>query len=633
MNVRIFAIVLLFAASAVAGPVTRPTTEPVASAHKAPATAPSAQSAKFPTPTELMAKIKAQRKAQDALIKVAFFDLDRPISERPSDFSLFMNADTTSLRSIVDRIHMARDDAAIRAVLVTISPDAQMGLAQAQEIRDALRGVRDAGKKVFVYADAYDTVSYTLASEATNICMMEGGEIEIPGVGFETMFYKGIFDKLGVDPEYIQIGEYKGAEEPYTRTGPSDQLRGQLNKLANGFYDEIVSGISMGRGLSQQQVQQMIDETHLNGIAAKQRGFVDHLVDEDSLRPLITSELGGKINLIDDYGEPPRDDIDFSNPFALFAAMAKRPAPNGRPALALVYADGVIVDGEGGQSLFSSENEVGSESMRRALRAAGRDSTVKAVVLRINSPGGSALASEVMWQAVRSVAKTKPVIVSVGGMAASGGYYLACSGDTIFADPAAIVGSIGVVGGKFVTKDLFAKIGLGTEIFKEGRNAGLYSSTEPWDDRQKRLVRTWMQETYDLFTKRVMQCRKDKIADIDKVARGRIFTAEQAKEKGMIDQIGGIEDAIDFAANKVKLTPGQYDVRIYPEPRTLADFLTGGDPEAKSPLSPSIEISPDSILRAMSPEVSALVGQQLEMVKLLQHRPYMLMSPYIMTTN
>jgi protease-4 len=303
--------------------------------------------------------------------------------------------------------------------------------------------------------------------------------------------------------------------------------------------------------------------------------------------------------------------------------------------VALVYADGVIVDGEGGQSMFSSENEVGSEAMRRAFRAAGKDPNVKVIVLRINSPGGSALASEVMWQAVRNVAKTKPVIVSVGGMAASGGYYLACSGDTIIADPAAIIGSIGVVGGKFVTKDLFAKIGLGTETFKEGRNAGLYSSTEPWDDRQKRLVRTWMQETYDLFTQRVMQCRKDKIADIDKVARGRIFTAEQAKEKGMIDQIGGIDQSIAFAADKVHLKHGDYDVHVYPEPRTLADFFNGNsdDPQTKLRLDPKVEISPDSILQAISPEAGQLVAEQLEMVQLLQHRPYMLMSPYIMTTR
>src|SRR5206468_12145243 len=167
--------------------------------------------------------------------------------------------------------------------------------------------------------------------------------------------------------------------------------------------------------------------------------------------------------------------------------MSKRPAPSNKPAVALIYADGVIVDGDGGTSLLGGEENVGSEEMRKAFRMADRDKNVKAIVLRINSPGGSALASEVMWQAARRLAKDKPLVISVGGMAASGGYYLASSGDYIFADPAAIVGSIGVVGGKFVAKDLFEKVGLGTEEFTKGRNAGLYSMDKAWDDRQRRM--------------------------------------------------------------------------------------------------------------------------------------------------
>ena len=314
--------------------------------------------------------------------------------------------------------------------------------------------------------------------------------------------------------------------------------------------------------------------------------------------------------------------------------MSKKEAPSNKPAIAIVYADGVIVDGEGQQSLLSDSSEVGSDAMRRAMRLAARDDTVKAVVLRINSPGGSALASEAMWQAVRHLAAKKPVVVSVGGMAASGGYYLACSGDTIFADPSAIVGSIGVVGGKLVMKDLFDKIGLGTETFKVGRNAGLYSMTEPWDDRQRRLVRNWMQETYDLFTRRVMETRKDKIADIDKVARGRIFLARDAKALGMVDEIGGLEQAIDYTADKVHLKRGDYEVRSLPAPRTIADFLgLGDDPEAKTPVTPKISVAPDSILQALSPETDQLISQQLEMIRLLQRRPYMLMGDAVCDDN
>ncbi|HTL29434.1 MAG TPA: signal peptide peptidase SppA, partial [Tepidisphaeraceae bacterium] len=267
---------------------------------------------------------------------------------------------------------------------------------------------------------------------------------------------------------------------------------------------------------------------------------------------------------------------------------------------------------------------------RQALRRAARDENVKAIVLRIDSPGGSALASEVMWQAARRVAEKKPVIVSVGHMAASGGYYLASAGDYIFADPSAIVGSIGVVGGKFVIKDLFDKLGLATETFQKGRNADLFSSNQPFNERQRRLITNWMRGTYDQFTERVMTTRKDKIKDIDKVARGRIFLAQQAKDLGMVDEIGGTESAIAYAAKKAKLAPDSYDIRVLPSPKTIADYFTGGaNSDASMPFAPKITISPDSILRMMPASMKSLITQQIQMMQLMENRPGVLMTPYV----
>jgi protease-4 len=608
-------------------PSTAPTTNPIAAA---------TNKDKFPSPSELMARWKQNQAEEDKLTKVAYFDLNGTVTEKPkSEFSFFSQpGDDLSLRDLIGRMHKARDDKDIRAVLITVGADTSVNLAQAQEIRDVIKDLRSSGKKIFVYADAYDTPTYLIASAATNVCMMPGGEISIPGVGFETMFYKGIMDKVGVKADYIQIGEYKGAEEPYTRTGPSDELRGELNKLCDALYDQIVDMISLSRGLSREEVKRIIDDTMLNGKVAKERGLVDHLVDQDGLRDLLADELGNKVNLLHDYAGRKREEIDWSNPFAVFAAMAKKPAPSTRPSVALVYADGVIVDGEGGGGLFSQEENVGSETMRKAFRSAARDNNVKAIVIRINSPGGSALASEVMWQSVRRAAKDKPVIISVGGMAASGGYYLASAGDTIFADPSAIVGSIGVVGGKFVLAGLFEKLGLGTETFAKGRNAGLFSSNKEWDERQRRMVRNWMQETYDQFTQRVMSTRKNRISDIDKVARGRIFLASQAKQLGMIDEIGGVEQAISYAANKVNLKDGNYDVRVLPAPKTLADLLGGGGADAAAPIiQPKITIAPDSVLNLVDPQTRKLIGQQVQLIQLLQNKPICLMSPYVMTTK
>ncbi len=269
--------------------------------------------------------------------------------------------------------------------------------------------------------------------------------------------------------------------------------------------------------------------------------------------------------------------------------------------------------------------------MRKAMRIATRDENVKAIVIRIDSPGGSALASEVMWQAVRHAADKKPVIISIGSMAASGGYYLASAGDKIFADPSAIVGSIGVVGGKFVFKGVYDWAGVHTESFSKGKNAGLFSSSQPWDDRQKSMVTKWMEGTYKQFTERVMKTRAGKIKDIDKVARGRIFLAKDAKALGMVDEIGGIEEALAYAAKDVGLDQGGFDVRIVPAPKSLGDLLMGGGPEAAFAFKPTIQISPDSVLNAVAPAMRKSLGRELQMLQILQQRPVVLMTPYSVT--
>ena len=400
------------------GPTTAPATAPARLASNAsPATAPSAAAlakvaTKFPTPAELYEKIKKQQDEDKKLLKVAYFDIDDPITEKPSEFSLFGGERGTPLRTLLDRLRKAQHDKDVQAVLITLG-DTEINLAQAGEIRDQLNEIRRANKKVFVYADSYDTVGYTIASGATDVCLLPGGEIMIPGIGLETMFYKGTLDKVGVQADYIQIGEYKGAEEPYTRSGPSEELRGELTKLTESLYDQIVDGISMGRNVSREEVKRLIDDTMLSAQAAKDRGFIDHVTDQDGIRELIKDEVGGDIDLVNNYGSPKREEVDFSNPFALLASLAKKPEVSHKPQVAVIYAEGTIVDGDGQGSLFGGGG-VGSQALRKHFRIAMRDDNVKAVVLRIDSPGGSALASEVMWQAARRLAAKKPLIVSLG---------------------------------------------------------------------------------------------------------------------------------------------------------------------------------------------------------------------------
>ncbi len=593
---------------------------------------PTTKPTSFPSPADLIRKIKDDEAEKAKLLKVAFFDLKDPIKEKPAEFALFRDMEGELLHSLAERLIAAKNDPAIKAILINMT-EPQFNLAQAQELRDVLVDIKQSGKRVFVYADGYDTTGYTLASGASDICMLAGGEVMLPGIGLEAQFLKGLFDKVGVQADFVQIGQYKGAEEPYTRTEASPELKGELNRLADALFEQVVAGIADHRKLAKADVQAMIADTMIMGDAAKKRGLVDLLLDQDGMRDLIASQIGGKIDLIKDYAADPKADVDTSNIFSLFAALSRKEPVSNKPAVALIPAEGVIVDGDGESSLFSSGGEVGSEQIRRTMRVALRDPNIKAVVLRIDSPGGSALASEVMWQAVRRLAKDKPVVISIGSMAASGGYYLASAGDTIYADPTAIVGSIGVVGGKFVLKDLFAKIGITNEPFFRGPNAGLFSSSEPWTDAQRKLVRQWMQNTYEQFTDRVMTTRKGKIKDIDQVARGRIFLASQAKELGMVDEIGGIRAALAAAAGKANLAAGEWDVRVLPQPKTLGDLLMGNDPQADSPLRPVLKLAADSPLMAIPPAMRATLTRQLRLAELLQQRPVILAMPFTLTVK
>ncbi|MDB5325291.1 MAG: signal peptide peptidase SppA, type, partial [Phycisphaerales bacterium] len=610
-------------------------TQPASTQRADATTKPTTQAAKkkFPTAAELAKQITDKKKTEENKLQVAYFDLTSGFTEKPADFTLFSEPAPT-LRDLMERIGKARDDKDVKACLFYLGAGSGLNLSQANEVRDGLVALRRAGKKTFVYADTYDTVGYTLASGATDVCLLPGGEVFLPGIGFETMFYKGTFDKLGVKADYVQIGEYKGAEEPFTRTAPSDELKGELNKLVDSYFKQITDSIAKNRNLKTEDVKRSVDNAILSAKVAESAGWVDHLVDADGLRPLIKQELGGDIRVTQNYGVAEKDNVDFSNPFAILSILNKKEPVSDKPKVAVVYAEGTIVDGGGGSSLMGGHS-IGSEEIRKAMRLASRDETVKAIVIRIDSPGGSALASEAMWQAVRRVEHDKPVIISVGSMAASGGYYLASAGDWIVADPTAIVGSIGVVGGKFVLSGLYDKLGLTTMTFSRGQNADLFSSTTNFSDRQKRMVTTWMKNTYDQFTDRVMTTRSGSIKDIDQVARGRIFLAADAKDLGMVDQIGGLEAAINIAAERAELKAGDYDVKVLPQPSTFADILVGksaGDASGGSIL-PKIQISADSLLRSLPATLRTSLGQQIDLMHVLENRPVALMSPYVLTVK
>lgn len=600
---------------------TRPATRVSARTTTAPTTAPARLDAK-----KLAEQLRLMKQEKQKLAKVAHFDLKDPLTERPPTFTLFPEQSNDTLLSLVQRLKEAADDKDIRGVLITLR-GAELSLSQAGELRDALAKVNARHKPTFVYADSYETTGYVMATGASDICILPGGDLMMPGVGLEVMFARGLLDNIGVKADFIQIGEYKGADEALTRTAASDQLRGEMTRLADSLYGQIVLTISQQRHLKPEAVKGLIDEAIIPASRAKEQKLVDHLVDLDDVKALIGKSIGQQVELVRRYGEVDREAIDLSNPFSLLALLNEKPKAETGPAIGLVYVDGVITEGDGDESLFSEEG-TGDGYLRKAMRLAERDDDIKAIVVRISSPGGSALASETAWQAVRRAAAKKPVVISIGGMAASGGYYIASAGDTIFADPTSIVGSIGVVGGKMVLRDLYAKIGITTETFSRGANAEIFSSSEPFTPGQKQLLTKWMDQTYKQFTARVMTTRTGKIKDIDQVAKGRIFLAAQAIDLGMVDRIGGLDQAIAFAADKVDMEEGEYELRMLPSPKTLADLLAGhadartGVPSMLSPLATELQALPPLARKAML--------RQIAIGKILAHRPVVLISPWLL---
>lgn len=597
----------------------------------------------IPSPRDLIAKMRDEKAKEEAKPQVALIDVSAGFPERgaaPAALSLLGGGGGgETFRELIERFQAARKDKQVKAVLVTMNQGTGLNMAQIQELRAEFDALRKADKRVFAYADTYDTSSYLLASAASDVCMLEAGEIFMPGIGIESMFYKGTLDKVGVKADYVQIGEYKGAEEPYTRDGPSEELTAEMERLTKNLMDEVVNGISAGRGISAAQTRKLMDGVLVMSKAAQEADLVDHLIDADGIRELLKDELGVEnaddLALKVNFGRPDAPEVDFSNPFALLGAMAKQPVESNLPKVAVIYAQGVIVDGEddgGGLPLIGGgDQSVASEPMRRALRLAMRDDNVKAVVIRIDSPGGSALASEVMWQSVRRLAADKPVVVSIGHMAASGGYYLASASDCIYADPSAIVGSIGVVGGKMVLGGLYEKVGLTTATFTQGRNADIYSSTTPWTESQRRMIRGWMKNTYDQFTDRIMVTRKGKIDDIDEVARGRIFTAREAKRLGMVDQLGSLDDAIGEAAKRAKLDEGKYDLKALPPPPTLQELL--GRRGTIGLVAPNVSAEKSVLLSLLPADVRQSLGQTIRMGKLMERRPVVLMSPFVISVK
>ena len=484
-----------------------------------------------------------------------------------------------SVRTIVEQIKTVQQGEHYLGLVVYLDMP-YLTATQTDAIYHALKELRDAGKTVVTFAQAYSTADYVLASASDVIALQNKGMVELSGMHMEEMYMMGLMDKIGIQPNFIQVGKYKGAAESMTRKGPSEEWSKNMDGLLDGMYDTMLTRIAEGRGISKEKVEKLMEQSWtLDDRGLLKAGLVDRLCGRDLIE-VTETEFGDEFVWDTEMGQTvsnPMAQAMAANPMMMIAALMQDPVTNTTgPTIQVIHANGAIISGDseyGGGGLMGGSESIGSRTIDDMLDEALNDDNVKGVVLRLDSPGGSALASEVMWQAIRAFGEEKPIVCSVGGMAASGGYYIASACDEILIEPRSIVGSIGVVAGKLNLKGLYDLVGIGVHTRSRGPNASLLSSVDNFTEEEKEKLTASMELVYDQFRDRVATGRGARLKDLDAVDEGMLFTGTQAVASGMADALGGLEDAIALVAQKAELKQGSYQVMELPHPVSLATYL------------------------------------------------------------
>ena len=510
---------------------------------------------------------------------IAVFTLRGMLPETPmSDDLLFGSAKNESLKDLLERLDKAREDDKVKAVVLLLE-DASIGFAQSQELRSAMKELQDAGKKVYAHADTLQMGDYLLLSGCSELSVVPTGDIWITGLYGQSVHFRGLLDMIGVVPDFYTCGEYKSAAEMFTRKQPSEQAAENVDWLLDGLFESLVTSIAEGRGVEEKQVRQWIDEGIFTAEEAKEAGIIDAVRFRHEFEAALKETYGDKLTFDKKYGRTQAPSVDFSSPFGIFKFYADllsgpQKKKSSKDAVAIVYVEGPILPGRPAPGGFplSSGAMAYSTPIREALDECLRDESVKAVVLRVNSPGGSAVASEIILQATQRVKEKKPLIVSMGDIAGSGGYYVACGTDTIFADATTVTGSIGVVAGKLATEDMWNKIGVNWEGFKRGKNAGILASGDKFSESEREQLLEFMNDIYATFKDHVKAARGDRLEkDLEDLAGGRVYTGKQAMELGLVDELGGLQAAIEHAAKEADVD--EYEVRVLPAPKSFIELL------------------------------------------------------------
>lgn len=549
--------------------------------------------------------------------------LDGPVLESPGDGAgLLALLEGRRVNTLHEWVKMLQQGAADKHVagLALIIETPEVNLAQVGELTQAVQAFRDKGKPVYAYLDYGDNLSYALAASADHITLAENSELGITGLHTELSYYKGLLDKIGVETQMLHCGAYKSAIEPYSRTEPSPEAAENMNWLLDGMFARWVELIADGRKLSVDEVKQLVDRAPLSAEQALAGKLIDEVSSFGAFKQRIYKQFGDDVEVLKKYEEQTATEIDPQDPFAFFqflTQMFEHAAEPAEPGVGLIFVEGAIMVGPSDDSPFGTL--AGSTTIRAALEEARADDSVRAVVLRIDSPGGSAIASDIIWQAASRCAAAKPLIVSMGRVAASGGYYVAMPAATIFADAGTLTGSIGVAGGKIVWSGLMEeKLGITTTEFSRGQHAGLFSLNRAWSPAERDWVTQYMEQTYAQFKGRVQSARGERLQkDIEELAGGRVYTGQQALELGLIDRLGSLSDALELAASKGGLS-ADYSVKVLPEPSGMGEVfallgkLMGEDDSDEFEIQLAASLRHDSALRVAAPLARELAPAQLQ---------------------
>lgn len=572
-----------------------------------------------------------QEKARVALVEI------NTVTEVPGPLEwLFPSDETATLRKVVDTLHDAAERDDLNAVVIRLK-DAQLNLAQVHEIGAAMKQVSAAGKRVVLFSDSYSTSEIVLGSFADETVAQSGSGVSFPGIYMEEMFLADTLAWAGLQAQLVQVGAYKGANEQMTRSQPSAEWDENITQLLDGMYGSVRQPVLAGRKMTASQLDDAMRKTWMaDAEEAQKAGLIDTVIDLPDLTKHLETKMGGSITWVGNLLAAESTKMDLAgNPFAMLQMLSREPDTNADgPTIAILHIDGTIIDGESSEGgMFGGSSSVGSRTIRRTIEDLAKDDDIKGVIVRIDSPGGSATASEVMWQGLTRLSEKKPVWTSVGNMAASGGYYLAVAGDKIYVTPSSIVGSIGVVGGKFSMSGLYDHLKVNVVGRGRGPMADLFASDKPWSAEQEGMVRTKMTETFDKFKSRVAQGREG--IDLSKTAGGWLFTGERAISMKMADKMGGLDVAINDMAKQLSLD--EFDVMDFPGARSLEDVISDAmkgfvaAPNVKAVAGQSAGLAPFAAMgrEVFGPAAWPAIEDAMNGMAELRKEPVILMSPKV----